>query len=574
MCKFRSLMPQQKQTGKFCRDARWPPVGLGLVLLPGALLALHCQGRALPSNNPSNLDGGGGGDGMPFSGLYSDFPATPSITGALDPTQGAMFPIAFGTPGLGAAGGPCLTEPTIDAMYPMNFTPPLFEWSAPADQTVYELRLHVENQVNDLVVYTDQTSYTLPAEMWAALATDSSGHDVSITLRSADLQSGMVMGGVLLGTVGNVHIAPVPASGAVVYWTTSGGSALKGFHIGDTTVTTVLTPQLMRNAVSGDDTQCIGCHASSPDGALAFVSRGSNPGSGPFGIDARLVDGSGQRAAPSDVSAAAITQLMTMFQVMPTLSPAHYSASDAVLLSLWNGGSGMTYQLIFTDLHSGATGTLQRTGDLGQPDAPSFSHDGTSVVYDSVTNGSIAIFGGAAATDIYTVPYNSQKGGTAAALPGASDPNYNEYYPTYSPLDTLIAYNRIAAGGVVYNAPDAEVFVIPRQGGTGTRLSANDPPACGGLMSPGLTNSWPRWAPTAPSSGTQRYYWMIFSSKRRPAVQGMVLPQLYLAAVVTDISGGTETIAKTYPAIYITTQVPTESNHTPAWDEFMISPPG
>jgi hypothetical protein len=174
------------------------------------------------------------------------------------------------------------------------------------------------------------------------------------------------------------------------------------------------------------------------------------------------------------------------------------------------------------------------------------------------------------AGEIWTVPYNNGQGGTATPLPGASDAGYNQYYPAYSPGDTFLAFNRIARGAQMYNAPTAEVFLVPGSGGTPVRVAANDPPACSMLKSPGVTNSWPHWSPTATQRGNKRYYWLVFSSGRRPSR----LPQLYLSAVVTDVSSGTEVLSTTTPAVYLPNQPAGEANHTPAWDQFKIPMPG
>ena len=41
--------------------------------------------------------------------------------------------------------------------------------------------------------------------------------------------------------------------------------------------------------------------------------------------------------------------------------------------------------------------------------------------------------------DLYAVPYSNRTGGPATPVPGASDPDLEEYYPTYSPDDALLA---------------------------------------------------------------------------------------------------------------------------------------
>jgi hypothetical protein len=140
-----------------------------------------------------------------------------------------------------------------------------------------------------------------------------------------------------------------------------------------------------------------------------------------------------------------------------------------------------------------------------------------------------------------------------------------------SPGDALLAFNRCApvAGGDSYDEPTAEVFVVPAAGGTPVRIEGNDAPACVNRPSPGITNSWPRWAPSVEEANGNRYYWLTFSSKRRDGVN----PQLFVSGVVTSDAGGVETIVRAYPALYVTSQVPEEANHTPAWDVFQLEPP-
>ena len=146
---------------------------------------------------------------------------------------------------------------------------------------------------------------------------------------------------------------------------------------------------------------------------------------------------------------------------------------------------------------------------------PTWSHDGSFVVYTSST---ATVDGRAAGSDadLYVVPFANKMGGTAKPIAGAAEATVAEYYPSLSPDDAFVAYNHVnvAASSNVYNEPQAEVYVVPATGGTPTRLAANDPAACAGTTSPGLTNSWPKWAPEATSSGGKTYYWLTFSSRR------------------------------------------------------------
>jgi Tol biopolymer transport system component len=152
-------------------------------------------------------------------------------------------------------------------------------------------------------------------------------------------------------------------------------------------------------------------------------------------------------------------------------------------------------------------------------------------------------------------------GGTVTKIPGASSASFNEYYPTFSPDDQLIAFNRVAQDASSYNNPNAEVYVIPSSGNGPVRLAANDPPSCSGKTSPGVTNSWPKWSPGTSAVGTKQYYWLTFSSTR--SANGN--PQLYVTPVITQGN-----VISTFPALYLWNQPADEKNHTPAWDDFSI----
>ena len=505
-----------------------------------------------------------GSGGSRPSGRFSDFPQGATAAGDVYPGAVSAISLAFSSSPQGPAGGPCISEPTFGAMYPMNFTPPHFEWVADASQNIFELRLVVDNQMNELMVYTNRSDYTMASDVWANLAKDSSDHDIRISIRGARLEENNTLpGGSFLGSVGNVHIAPASADGTIVYWTTAPNVALKGFHIGDADAPrTVISPEMITSA--GRATNCIGCHTASPDGRLAFFGRQLPT----YAVDARLLN-TGEAAAASQVTSNASAYLTRQDQNTPALSRAHYSDSDAVVITNLNhADTSNNWELVYTDLRatSGGTGILARIGDPNKPAMPTWSHDGNTIVYTSSTvvfNARLDV-GNA---DLWSIPYGNRNGGNASPVPGVNDPASNQFYPAYSPDDAMLAFNRIPRGGNMYNAPADEVWVATGKGGEPVRVLANDPPTCTALKSPGLTNSWPRWAPSTQTVAGKKYYWLVFSSKRRALINPANPPQLYLGAVVVDVSGA----ITTYPAIYITTQPPAESNHTPAWENFVIS---
>lgn len=489
-------------------------------------------------------------DSAPYDGPWSDFPPDP-ILDAPDGGPGVPPNVAtlFGPPGSGAqSGGPCLIEPELGTMYPKNWLRPRFGWLPPGGANLYELRVTAPNQKNALVVYTANERWTMPRSIWDGLRQHSADKDLTITLRSGAYMNGM-LGQIAVGSTGHVGIAPVEAPGSIVYWTTTGGSALKGFKIGDESVVSVLVP----SQVQQRSAQCVGCHTSTPDGLYAIASITPSF----FDVMASVEQGKAGQAPPFLSSAAAQAFAASMKGSAAT-SKAHWSSGDRVVVA--NDGTNLL--ALDVEAQSSPLTTLARTGDSRKASAPTWSHDGSTIVYLSSSN---VVDGRPAAGDgdLYSIPYANRQGGQATPVPGASDPNKNEYYPALSPDDALLAFNAVPGGTNPYNQPLAELYVVPGKGGQPARLAANDPPACSGKSSPGVTNSWPKWAPDVTTDKGRTYYWLVFSSVRAPAGN----PQLYVTPIMVD-GGGTHT----YASLYLWNQPAAENNHTPAWDTFKIPP--
>jgi hypothetical protein len=506
------------------------------------------------------------------SGPVTDFPA-PIFDGTAPMSSGTLF----GPPGTGATtGGPCLIEPESNVLYPQNWLRPRFTWNPVGTQNLFELRLHVKNQLKDLIVYTSLTQWTMPLAMWNLLRKDSPTEPMTLTI-TGGVYDGTTLTGEALGSSYPIGIAPVQATGVIVYWTTSAGTALKGFAIGDESVETVLVP----GQVTETTTTCIGCHTSAPDGEYVGFSLSGATG---WPNSMALIDPDAGTVGipPAYLGAGGSAALARNNQGISAFSAAHWTTGDRRTIVAFNDQTLMTASnvLNWIDVEATtlatATGTIARTGDPNSGGAPSWSHDGNTIAYVSTNNfcdgrlgaGCDGVTYNAASdpgstADIYTVPYAGGAGGKATPVKGASSASVQEYYPVFSPGDSWLAYDSIANGLNMYNQAQAEVYVIPSGGGAGTRLAANDPPACSGLKSPGVTNSWPKWGPTALVGNGSTYYWLVFSSTRSSGGN----PQLYITSVVQTGS----TIA-THGSLYLWNQPATENNHTPAWDTFKVPP--
>ncbi len=530
-------------------------------LIASVLCALACSCSCGDEPQPGGAGGGGGkaggsggsGGGSGTAGgfaTFTDFPSTPVLDGV-----DAGTPARFGGDADAGLAGPCIIEPQDGTLYPSDWLRPRFSFAAANGEDVFELVLTAPNQAQPLKVYTAQPRWTMPAPMWTLLGVHSVDLPLTLDVRAMKSSTGEVSRAQRV----TARIAPASAAGTIVYWTTSNGTALRGFRVGDESVVTVLTPPQV-----GGSVRCIGCHTSTPDGEYAGFSASVQIGNGdPAGVALASVDGGAQR--PPYVTATAQALLDRQQQQVPTFSAGHWAPGDRLAVANFETAGG--FELVWTNLETTSSdfdagwGVVRRAGDPGRPAAPAFSHDGRRIVYASAQNVSsgVTVHGSA---DLWTVPFVDRSGGTAAAVAQASDPMTVENYPSFSPDDAWLVFLRVPSGENSYNNAKAEVWVASSTADAGTahRLAANDPPACAAQASPGLTNSWPKWGPSKSTVAGRSYYWVTFSSTR-----GSPRPQLYIAPVVEENGALTS-----YPALYLWNQPASEANHTPAWDVFKI----
>jgi Flp pilus assembly protein TadD len=95
--------------------------------------------------------------------------------------------------------------------------------------------------------------------------------------------------------------------------------------------------------------------------------------------------------------------------------------------------------------------------------------------------------------DLYRVPFNDGRGGTAEPIEGASHNGKSNFFAKFSPDGKWIVFCK--AENYMLLMPVSELYIIPAEGGEARRLRANTP----------RMNSWHSWS----SNGR----WLVFSSK-------------------------------------------------------------
>ena len=368
-------------------------------------------------------------------------------------------------------------------------------------------------------------SWTMPKAMWTALTSHVVDDPITITVRGAHWD-GSTLSELASGAAGPMTIAPAEAAGAVVYWTTSNGSALKGFQVGDEGVAQTLIPTQVQMQTDGGAVTCIGCHTSTPDGKfVGFTAQG------PWGNALASVETATVGQQPPFMGSAALAFFGATAPLgIESYSKAHWTNGDHKMLAPEGDSTGGTppgSELVIVDLE--ATGSerrskppcsIARTGEASEVGTPIWSHDGKTIVY---TGGERLGLGGhrppgrrrhlrrsLLGSVFESAPAERRKRSTVLRR-AMSTSSAN---PTFSPDDELLAIRQRAPQARTCTArPLDELYVIPaRRAG---RRSASPPTirrCAPRSMSPGVANSWPKWSPTSTTMGQKTYSWLVFSS--------------------------------------------------------------
>jgi hypothetical protein len=389
---------------------------LGFALLSGAVCAAACsaggsgKSSLIPSSSSSSATSGGGAGGtgatnssgvspqlvappdmeggLPTdpdpgnpdithptctAGTCTDFPAQPIMGDGVPANAGTLF----GDPTKFTAGGLCALEPQLSAgtnpgaMLPANWVRPRFRVVAPAGIDLLEIRIHSPMEKNDLVAYTTYQlgtggvapSWYLPKQIWtgttiatspasgAGLANNAAGQPLTVTIRGINSASP----GTPLGVQGDFNVAPVVATGSMVFWTvnsadvTPQSSKLLGFAVADEGVANALSlTDVKWTGEIGEDgsvlrgyydttplpgfvngeVRCIGCHVSIPDGSgVVFTDDW------PWSKAAASLSGGMVGAIPANIGSGAQAIMKMPWWGQQTMSPAHWAAGDRVLVT-------------------------------------------------------------------------------------------------------------------------------------------------------------------------------------------------------------------------------------------------
>jgi len=494
-------------------------------------------------------------------------------------------PILDGTPTAGAA--PTIAYPLAGALFPVNVAPiEIHAQKADPRQTLARIELTSGTQLAyryyapcaaspNPGTFPGACIVSISGTFASQLAGVSEAADVQLKVRLAAAD------GSLLGESAPTALAwsRVGLTGGLYYWTTAGAgeafnTAIARYDFnGDASRPTIYLSDNAAPAVPAGQTQCLGCHAVSPDGAkLAFSLGGSDPSF------FSLYDVATAMPTASNLTA-------SKFAGMSTFSP---DGSRMVTMSYGNltlrtadASLGVIQDHLFADAIS--------TERLSHP---FWSPGGSHFAFVSWTPSAADVSANHITGDMVQGAqiWIADSDGTAMTstprvlVPRAA--NITSYYPAISDDDRFVVFNQSdctgpANGGAWgagacdgYNDISATLHVVPVAGGAPialTRANGGDAPL--------TTNSWPRWSPDHGTFRGKRLYWVAFSSRR---AYGLVLsgtnidrkPQLWFAAVAVSDDGSAPTVDPSFAPVWLPGQDPDPTgprgNHTPAWTSKIV----
>jgi hypothetical protein len=338
--------------------------GTGVVLPPPGGNTGSVDNPVVPNDDPKNP-----GITHPLcgTGACTDFPEAPLMGDGVPANAAALF----GDAGNFSPSGVCVLEPQLSAgsiegtMLPVNWLRPRFRFSA-TGVDLFEIRIKNQAQKNDLIAYTKSTTWYLPKEIWSGTgvpgmngvtlagngaANNGAGVPFTVTIRGVSSASP----GKPVGVTGDFNVAPVVATGSMVFWTvnsaqvTPDSSKLLGFAVGDEGVneTLKLTDLKWQGQIGEDGSvlrgfydetplagfkdgqvRCIGCHTSTPDGtAVAFTDDW------PWAKAVASVAAGTEGQIPSFLATGAAALLKMPWLGTQTMSLGHWAAGDRILVT-------------------------------------------------------------------------------------------------------------------------------------------------------------------------------------------------------------------------------------------------
>lgn len=416
-----------------------------------------------------------------------------------------------------------ITSPLDGALFPRDIAPPAFRWHGDGPATRWRVSVDLAGDGESIAEDCASMEWRPSPEQWEAVKLRSLGRKAHITV--SGLLQGRENSQVVSSATISFQTSPDPVGAPVFYREVPlpvgfamDNKPLITWKVGDPT-----SSQPPRTVLSGMRT-CANCHSFTPDGKTLAMDLDFGSDKGAYAIaaighdveidrtnlmtwnDYRRDDGKEtlgflSAIAPDGRRVVSTVKETIVLKFMPDPNCSQiFFPIRGILVSYDREIRG------FQPVHGADDPAFVQTN-------PAFSPDGRWLVFararvpDLMPQG-LAIEGGLSPAivdeyadgrrtihyDLYRVPFNEGRGGTAEPLVGASSNRKSNFFPRFSPDGRWIVFCQ--AESMMLNRFDSALFIMPAGGGIPRRLRCN---------APGRMNSWHSFSPNG--------RWLVFASK-------------------------------------------------------------
>jgi hypothetical protein len=423
---------------------------------------------------------------------------------------------------------PSLVYPADGTMVPPNMNVLELHFLPGANNDLFELTFSAA--LLDVKVYLTCSplnggcAYTPDAKVWKLVAEAGRGLDpIKYTLRGVSSAS---PGAVGVSATQTISFGEEDMLGGLYYWNAAGSTMRYEFGKSGQSAETYM------NAFQAGAGTCVGCHVLSRDGKR-IVEGMDIPGPAAYKV--------------FDVATKSV--LFGEPGVFTTLGANFFSFSpDNKQLMASDGNS-----IVLRDVEN--NGNALADPLVKQGTMPDWSSDGKTMVYAKGPAG-IAGFGnpGVSSASLETLTFDGTTWNNGPSLVPYT--GQNNFYPSYSPDNAWVLFNRSASNQNSYDAPDARCWVVSAAGGKAIQLAVA---STGG-------DSWPKWAPIVQKYKGGSLLWLTFSSRRAYGLRlgsGNKTAQIWMTAF--DPVRAAKGEDASFPAFWLPFQDIKSGNHIAQW---------